>query len=324
MTLVVPTPTPNPTLDRIRALQPLAHQHVGKQHVVTKAILKRFGNPVPVAGAARGHLADFNLDWPEATIRFKGPKGCGYVSDFVRYASASMEQVWKETEDRLPAAIDACLTQTALADPATVEVLKNAIVMHHVRSVHIRAYLDGIWDVRVTQLRHSFLHEQRAVTERAFVTQFHGLVPGPGCLEALIDEAMAPHLALKEQDAYFRESLERLYRLASSAVTAHGLEISTTDTGDFLISDAPALAIAEHGRLGLRDGVGLKEAITVALPLTPQCLISLGDNDTYLTLDRQQTDAMNWHQIRSAAHHVYFRPGSGLETFIRANLPARR
>ncbi|WP_117209215.1 DUF4238 domain-containing protein [Allorhizocola rhizosphaerae] len=317
MTLMIPQRYPHRTVEQIRVLNVQSGGHVRKQHVVSQLILRRFAAPNGLPHA--GRIGSINLEWPSAKPCYYFPAGTGYIADFVRFASKTMEMVWHETENRLPEAIDACLERTVLSRPDLVEVLKGAIAMHHVRNVHLRSFLDPIWHDRVAALRRLLLTERRSMAEYEFRRRYHGLVPGPGCLEFIVDDALAPMQALWRDDGFFRDSLERLYRLSVSTLAGWGLQVCTPETGEFLLGDAPALAISSDGRIGLRDGVGLNEAITIALPITPYCMIALGETDTYLPLSQDQVDVLNRHQIRGAARHMYFRPGSSLEPFVRTN-----
>lgn len=317
-----PQHRPHRTVEQIRLLDVQSGLHVRKQHVVSQLILRRFTatNGSPHAG----RIGSINLEWPSAKPCYYFPAGTGYIADFVRFASSTMEKVWHETENCLPEAIDACCDKTVLSRPDLIEVLKGAIAMHHVRNVHLRSFLDPIWHDRVAALRRLLLTERRAMTEHEFRRRYHGLVPGPGCLESIVDDALAPMEALWRDDGFFRDSLERLYRLSVSTLADWGLQVCMPATGEFVLGDAPALAISSDGRIGLRDGVGLNEAVTIALPITPLCMIALGETDTYITLSQDQVDVLNCHQIRGSARHMYFRPGSNLEPFIRANAHVSR
>lgn len=96
----VPSRTPVHVLRRIRDLTAAnpAADHVTDQHLISKVILKRFA---AAAGQDKGLICSFRLRYSRARHRPLGPDGCGKVPDFVSCASASMEQLWKETEDKL-------------------------------------------------------------------------------------------------------------------------------------------------------------------------------------------------------------------------------
>ncbi len=308
-------------MDRIRSRMPLADLNIGKQHLLSKVIGKRFAAAPPHPRA--GLVEIVNLDRVDAKSRFLGPNGFGYVTNFVRYASKSLEELWQTVENKLDNAIAACSDRSIFDHPEHVRTIKDAIALHLVRSVHTRPFLDDLWTKNLDALRARFLDSHHDLLAAEF-TKRYGLLPGgPKCLEMVLDEALAPHLALKEADAYFRDSLERLFQLARTNLDSRGLEVSTPATGEFLIGDAPAIAVGNDGRLGLLGGVGVNTAKTIALPLGPHLLASTGDTDSFLVLDPARTAHVNQWQVFSAASRAFCRPGSGLATVIRESARVR-
>jgi hypothetical protein len=301
--------------DRMRALAPHAGDNVREQHVVSRIILKRFVGTVPHRRA--GSLEVIDLRYPEAKPTYSGPRGCGRIDNFVRYASRSLEQLWGTVENRLDRAIAACDDRSVFAHPEHVKTLKDAIVVHLVRSVQTRPFLDKIWEANLAGLR-AAMRDRPDVLARAFVRRY-GMYPGgPEGLGLVLDDALRPSFALKDADAFFRESLERLFNLGSEYLEARGLEVSRPAAGEFVISDAPAAAVGTDGRIGLLQGVGINSATTVALPLGPGLLVSTGDADGFQQLSQEYVAEVNRWQVHGASQHVYCRPGSGLYGTIRA------
>ena len=112
-------------LRRIRELAPEgAAGHVTGQHVVSKVILRRFA-----ASSARdkGLVYPFRLRHPNARHRLLGPDGCGKIPDFIPYASASIEALWKQTEDKLHDALAAVDEGMLLPNPGHAAVIRDAI-----------------------------------------------------------------------------------------------------------------------------------------------------------------------------------------------------
>ena len=96
----VPSQTPADLLLRMQQLaSEESDDHVGGQHVVAKVILRRF---VGVDGKSKGLLYPFRLRYPDSRHTPLGPDGCGKIKDFVAFASASAEHLWKETRRQAP------------------------------------------------------------------------------------------------------------------------------------------------------------------------------------------------------------------------------
>jgi hypothetical protein len=303
------------SIDRIQALAPHAGDNVPKQHLVSRVVLKRFA--ANLSHKRAGALEIVDLAHPDAKPTYKGPRGCGYTDHFVRYASRSLEQLWASVENGLGKAIAACEDGSIFVHPEHTKTIKAVIVLHLVRSVHTRAFLDKIWHQNLTNLRTAML-DRPDLLANVFLSRY-GLYPGgQECLGLVLDDALRPSLALKDADAFFRESLERLFNLGTSHLDVRGLEVSRPGLGEFVIGDAPAVAVGADGRIGLLQGVGIDSAATIALPLGPALIVSTGGADTFKILSQEQVDALNQWQVQAASRYVYCRPGSGLLGAIRA------
>src|ERR1700733_1863671 len=119
-----PSQSPGDMLRRIRALQAVGPDagHVTGQHLITKALLKRFAEP---SGPNRGLICPFRLEYPDARHQPLGPGGCAKVDNFVPWASRSVEMLWKKTEDRLGDALAALDAGALLGDPRHMSVIKS-------------------------------------------------------------------------------------------------------------------------------------------------------------------------------------------------------
>lgn len=69
-------------------------------------------------------------------------------------------------------------------------------------------------------------------------------------------------------------------------------------------------------------GVGLANADEIVLLLTPHHVIVLGQGPESRQATDNEVDRYNTLQVRIAYCHVYFRPGSGLASFVRSLLGA--
>jgi hypothetical protein len=101
-------------LERLRELESEADNRIRNQHVVSKVILKGFAAP-----ASRGvgwQLTPFDLHLGHE-LKPRGLAGYGKVPDFLQFASASAEQLWKSVEDQLHDAIAAARSGRLYAMP---------------------------------------------------------------------------------------------------------------------------------------------------------------------------------------------------------------
>ncbi len=301
-------------LRRIRELQstrPFAG-HVTEQHLISKVLLRRFTEPW---GPNRALLiCPFRLEYPRAKHRPVGADGCAKVDNFVAWASASVETLWKETEDKLKDALAAMDAGTLFAHAEHVSVIKSAIALHFARSKATQAVHARVWAETVESGRKRWLTEKRRLLAYWFYRE-KGLYPaGDEALRMFADELMELSRALAGSGALWRERIESLYLQARAVTDAAGLEILTPPaSGEFLIGDVPALTVrADRGGVGVLGGIALAEAQSVFLPLGPRHAAALGRTDTAISLTSDQVDGVNARQLRGAIDYVYLRPGSPL------------
>src|SRR5258708_6847162 len=140
--------SPADMLRRIRELQAAGPGvgHVTGQHLISRVLLKRFAEP---SGPHEGLICPFRLEYPQARHQPLGPDGCAKVDNFVAWASASAERLWKETEDRLPVALASVDAGTLFGKARHVSVIKSAIALHFARSkatqvIHARVWAETV------------------------------------------------------------------------------------------------------------------------------------------------------------------------------------
>ncbi len=107
-----------------RSVEPDA-EPVHVQHLVSKSLLKAFTKK---DDHGTGIVHTLVFDRPQ--VRHSSTSGTRYQHDFVSFRSRSAEERWQEIETLLPAAIQAAVDGSLFADPAKVEVLKRAVVLH--------------------------------------------------------------------------------------------------------------------------------------------------------------------------------------------------
>ncbi len=316
MTSRRPSQTPADILLRIQELAPEASvDPVEDQHVVSKVVLRRF---VGVDGEGDGLLYPFRLRYPNARHRLLGPDGCGKIKNFVAYASASAERLWKKTEDKLPDALAAMDDGTLLSSPGHLATVKDAIALHYARSeatriVHVRIFIQA-----AAASRNLWLTDWRPRLEAAFYQAKGFYAVGDQALGRFLDEVMQPNLDRAASGKLFRARIEDIYLKARAFVSSSGLEVLTSGSSEFLIGDVPALTIPRDGTgLGALGGTALGDARTVIMPLGPRHLVALARTSISAELTPDQVASANAYQARGALDYVYFRPGSGLEHFVR-------
>ncbi len=291
--------------------------HVTEKHLISKVLLKRFAEP---SGPHRGLVCPFRLEYPQARHRLVGADGCAKVDNFVAWASASVEKLWKETEDRLPDALASMDAGTLFGNAGQVSVIKSAIALHFARSKATQVIHARVWAETVERGRNRWMTEHRQLLAYWFYRE-KGLYPaGDEALGIFADEIMELSLSLAGSGVLWRERIESLYLQARAMTEAAGLEILTPPgSGEFLIGDVPALTVrADRAGVGVLSGIALAEAQSVFLPLGPRHAAALGRANRIIHLTSDQVAEVNTRQLRGAIDYVYLRPGSPLMATVRS------
>lgn len=302
-----------------------ADDAVGNQHVVSQVLLKRFAAPVPAKGLM---LVPHHVVYGPG--RPRGVRGCGKAANFLRVASGSAERIWKDTEDRLPAAIDAALAGGIHAFPDHVATIKDALALHYVRGyrfleTHVRAYATAEDDVRAEMLR------TRPQLLANVFRQRTGLEPaGVGALESVMEPTFEAWRQIEATGALARATIEDAFERVRDGIRSVPLQIGHTSVGrTLLISDAPAVTLRiEPSSRTFTIDMALGDANTLVLPLTPRCVAALGDHDDEATLPPDTVQMLNEAQLLGARQYVYYAPGSRLNGevyhWLRTNPRAAR
>ena len=302
----------------VQRLDSQAAHNIKDQHVVSQVILSNFAERW--GKKQERLLAGLDLDHEGSAPRYGGTRRFGKVPNFVRFASKSIEQVWKESEDRLRAALDAIASHTVFTDPASLSTIRDAVVLHFVHSIpavfiHENAWVQNREAAKVFALR--FPHHLEDIFH-----QKYGVYPsGPEGLDIAFNLLISKTANEKERGALFRVGLEDKFRRYRQLPENYDVQILVPESSEFIIGDVPALAI-RHGQAitGVRGGVGLATADELAMPLGPQWLAVLNNKGRagFSNISRDRVLDYNTMQIQAAYRHVHFRPGSGLEEWIRS------
>ncbi|MFD6247667.1 DUF4238 domain-containing protein [Streptomyces roseolus] len=302
---------------RIAKLRPEAERHVVGQHVISQVLLKRFATPFGSNGLK---LVPFNLDRPNHRHKMASPRECGKVKHFARFASASLEQVWGKLETRIPDAALAVDRGEVFQHEQHVQTLKDLIALHLVRSLHYRDIHERIFTKVYTEQRAALLTDKSDLLRLA-VLQRSGLhLTGPQGLAAAADQLLRPHLDAFENGADFRIRVEDTFARAKEMVSAAGLEILVPATGEFLLGDAPAVAIQQsEDRTAFNVAIG--DSTAIVLPFGPKhLLVGRTPRNGMGIAPAKVVTFLNQLQIEAARQWVYIRPHSRQEAFVRSYL----
>lgn len=310
-------PDPEDLLNRVERLRPFAGDLVQDQHIVSQVLLKQF---TVNDGPSGYRLQDLSLKYPNATPKRRSPRECAKVTHFVKYASRSLEMVWKAVKDRLGAAIIEMHSEDPFNDPAAVLLIKDAIALHYCRSHLVGRVSDIARDKTTRDTRKSLFKTPGLLTD--FYFQRTGLLlEGATGLTRAADLLMAKITEDFRNDGLLRVRIEGIFNAARDFLRRMGLEILRSTSGEFLIGDAPALTIrSDSAAVGPLEGVPLGKANSVFMPLSPTICAAIGPKNLVGKVPQSAVDRLNRIQVKAAAEHVFFRPDSGLDKFARCIL----
>ena len=236
-----------------------------------------------------------------------------------------MEQLWKETEDKMHDALAALDAGVLFENKSYVNTIKDSIALHFARSKATRVVHYRVWEEAVAASRRRWMTEWRPRLEYEFYKEKGFCAAGNEALTAFVNELLELSMSLADSGALFRERLEHLYRQARLRTDNAELEIFTADDDEFVIGDVPALTVRnDRGEVGVLGGISMDDAQSVFLPLGPRHVAALGKVNITAQLTAEQVKVTNNRQLLGAIEYVYLRPGSGLKEFVRSFAEDRR
>jgi hypothetical protein len=301
----------------IRALASEDVRPVRDQHVVSQVLLKKF---TAIRGS-RGHMLGRFDKIAKCRLHEKGTGGCGYIRDFVQYASRSAEELWHGVENKLGPAIRAVEAGVLHQENAHLDAIKDAIALHFVRSpvyrrVHETSFEQGVFDVR-----EELLTNRRDLWVREFRRRY-GLEPaGPEALELLISRPLQEWRELEASGALLRVSLERNFHRVRTTLDETSVQVLHAPLGkEFLISDCPAFTFVnkEGGGFVVRMAVG--DSHGIALPVSRKCVVTISGSPSDEMISPYLVDSLNRIQVQIAERQIYYHPGSSLDRFVEETL----
>jgi hypothetical protein len=286
-----------------------------EQHVVSRALLRRFCGPTSHGDRLLSH----NLQFGKA--RLLSPRAVGKLTNFVKIDSEETERLWGLIEQNLPAAIDAARTRRVLQNPRHVEVIKDAIALHFARSLDTLESADRTWRDGLASARARFLADRPSM-EHLFYLKHGFVAAGSAVAEEIADDLLKDAMALYQSGAAFRLRVVDVFEATRRMAASARLEIIRPRRGQFLLGDVPAIS---HDRkrqvLGTAERVPFGDATTVFLPLSPTRLAALSNADRFESVAAAVVRHANAFQLTRAREHVYMHPASGLAGFVTAQRP---
>ncbi|MFJ4767505.1 DUF4238 domain-containing protein [Streptomyces uncialis] len=296
---------------------------ISRQHLVSQVLLRQFTMPGP-NGSDR-QLLPFDVWNPERRQKRKGPGACGAAKDFVAFDSASAEELWGSVETRVPAALAAVRAGTPFADPQHVEVLRDLVVLHYVRSHRYRdVYTKAFGTVSADVIR-KVVRQYPEELRREALRQTGLHLTGSNALYMfagrLVEESeVARGFGSGE---LFRISIESMFNKVRARSATWDLEVLTPESGQFLIGDNPGITVRTD-TTPFSHSMAFGDAYSIVLPVGPGHLLALGPENLLGSIPGAVVDELNTVQILAADRYVYMHPQSGLETLAKAAAKQRQ
>ena len=262
--------------NRMCRLKAQASISVHKQHLVSGVLLGQFAAPIGQRGAPQ--VYSFNLEYPGARLKGRGLETCGEapIADFVKFASQSLENIWWHVENHAAATFVAVRNGTALT-PEHLDRLRDLVAVHHARSIQYYTVFEDNRE-RVHREAEQFWQQYPALLDAIATTRLHLPAGEAESRKSAIEDLHQPIGDLIQAGALFRVLMEYRYRRTRRWFKAHGVEILTPATGEFIVGDIPALAVRRGlPSAGVNGGIGYAYASGIILPIAPDFLIRIVD-----------------------------------------------
>ncbi|MEU8663017.1 DUF4238 domain-containing protein [Actinoplanes philippinensis] len=309
---------PEAALARIQELQNRIEPHVSNQHVVSRAILKGFAAPGP--NGKGWHLVPFDVRRKVAKKPL-GLRGCAKSVDFLTVASDSAEKIWKQIEDYIPDVVTAVREGHLQPTGPLAVAARDCLALHLIRSLRFMEVHEKSVTTTVANFAPFIVNQHPEVFVREFRKRHGGLLPaGRSSLESMVQPYVDDWMTLHERGLTARASMESMLQRVRATLGPLHLQIWRTPPGkEFLISDSPCLTLQyQDGDRFIKPHIAIGDAHTVAMPISNDCLLSVGPETSDEVFTEWNVDLFNRLQLMSAYEHVYYRPGSSLANWIAA------
>ncbi|MBB5856362.1 hypothetical protein HDA45_006449 [Amycolatopsis umgeniensis] len=253
-------------------------------------------------------------------LRPLGIGGCGKILHFIRYASQSLEDLWKSSvEDHLHQVSASIQDRSILGKPDLVTVVKDCIALHLVRSLRYLEVHSASIDQAQRALGPDLIGRFKQPLSRLFLAKY-GLYPaGDEALECVVDEFFAEWRRVNSDGLMERQDVEQAFERIRGGFTPLQINVMYAPAGsEFLISDSPAFTYlfdATGERFTkIRSAVG--DSNGVGMPIARDCFVTTAPDLGMGEVPAKFVDYLNMVQMEIAYEHVYYRQGSPLASFV--------
>lgn len=286
-------------------------EKISQQHLVSQVVLGGFAESVSKSSGEQ--LLSFDLHHPRRHHKLRSTKECGWEKDFVAVESTSAEQLWGRFETRVHGALNAVRAGTPLVDPTHAEVLRDLVVLHHVRSYHFQKVYEGVIERAPAELSARLARKlpQKVVLEAFRETGLRLTEPG----ELLAYAEQRGMVWSHEWKELFRSSIEDTLGKARQVAATWRVEVRTPGSGEFLIGDNPGLTLRRGASGQLEHGMAIGDATSMVLPVGPRCLLTLVPASLTGMVAATTVEELNTVQVLAANRYVYMHRAKTLQEF---------
>ncbi|QWZ07816.1 DUF4238 domain-containing protein [Nocardioides panacis] len=285
------------------------------QHTVTERLLKGFA-------ADDGRLAVFDREFRQRRLR---TPGAGiFTTNFDSWDSRGSEDRWNLFEVNFPAALARVKNRAALMDPPTVDTLRDMLALHWLRS-------RGMVRARGQAVSRTFGSYRRDAPDTRpellaeALRQRTGLVAtSRSSLEWMADQMINDVQANDLAKWHSQQNLE-YFQAARTRFQQLDLHVHYSDTRDLAIGDCPVVTtIKGRSGAGPHQDIGVQKADHVAMPITPDILITLGAEPPSKNLSDNEADYYDNLQWSTFEVWIAARPGGTADQRLKHEAQQKR
>lgn len=297
-------------------LMPQRDQLVKNQHVVSRAVLKNFSSK----GAKGGDfLVPYNVR-ANRELHPLGIAGCGKIPHFIRYASKSLEDLWKSSvEDHLHQVSASIRDRSILGKPDLVTVVKDCIALHVARSPWYLEVHSASIDVAQRKLKPELIARFKAPLSRLFFAKYGVYPAGDEALGCVADDFFADWRKAHSDGLMERQDIEEVFERIRGAFDPLQINFLFAPAGsEFLISDSPAFTYLfdATGKKFARIRAAIGDSNGVGMPIARDCFVTTAPDLGMGEAAADLVDYLNTVQMEIAYEHVYYQQGSLLGPFV--------